>query len=417
MVTRCDLEPLNSIGIYYFATNETKIGGKIKATHEDFIVNEILQDGTILTRTSSMRNPAREGGLYTWAILEKKGVDTFSAVQKIANFFQIPVKDIQYAGLKDAQGMTRQVISFWNLPLDKNRQISVTDNITIKSLGRVPNPVNLNVIKGNNFQIRITECDAHGQALVNHAKEIATELKSLGILNYFDLQRFGNTRPISHLVGMKLLEGEYQSAAMLYLTSISSEERTYLRNLRTSLAEGTISLNEFLKKIPPQYSIEKTLAKSLLKGMNNPWKVIDKKIVNLFLSAVQSHAFNWMLSALVTYYEKSVPTMKAQLPPALPVIGTGMNWSKYPGTIKDACEELITDFDFQQLIKLMTKNNKTRNKRAYHVKFHERKWNVIPENLTIKISEENNSVILFFDLPKGSYGTIVAREFTKNIGF
>lgn len=413
MVSECSYKALNQIGIQFFATSEIKIGGQVKKSPEDFIVNEILQNDIILDENSTLKNMFPEGGLYTWVILEKKGIDTLSAVQIIARVLRISPNQIQHAGLKDAQGITRQVISLWNAPTKGMDNVKINGNIRLKSPTRIPFPVTKEVLKGNNFKIRISGCEQQDDELVQCLNIISRELKTQGILNYYDLQRFGNNRPISHLVGMMLLKGEHEEAARLYLTYTSENEDKYVTNLRKSLRNETISFREFERKIPSKYSIEKALALAFSKKMTNPWDNVDKRVVRLFLSAVQSFFFNQVLSHLVMLHDKSLHEMRKRLPKRLPVMGRGINWDKYPREITETWKDSTSKFnlDTSDLVKPVTRKGGKQKK--YGILHFERAWNVIPEGLQAKIDNRNNAIISF-SLPRGSYGTIVAREFTKN---
>jgi TruD family tRNA pseudouridine synthase len=83
---------------------------------------------------------------------------------------------------------------------------------------------------GNNFTITtkyITLPQPEAEALIEQTIQELTEAG--GIPNYFGHQRFGTTRPITHLVGKSLSQGNFEEATMLFLanpshTSTSNQE-------------------------------------------------------------------------------------------------------------------------------------------------------------------------------------------------
>src|SRR5512139_1809460 len=75
------------------------IGGRIKARPEDFVVEEV-----------PLYQPSGEG-THVYFRIEKTGLSTMRAVHDIARALGRQVRDIGYAGLKDADAVTTQTLS------------------------------------------------------------------------------------------------------------------------------------------------------------------------------------------------------------------------------------------------------------------------------------------------------------------
>ena len=75
------------------------IGGSIKDRPEDFFVQEM-----------PLYEPSGEGE-HVYTEIQKVGLTTFAAIDRIARTHNVHPRDIGYAGLKDARAITRQVIS------------------------------------------------------------------------------------------------------------------------------------------------------------------------------------------------------------------------------------------------------------------------------------------------------------------
>src|SRR5689334_23641199 len=83
----------------YLTKNFPGVGGSIKRRPEDFFVQEI-----------PLYEPSGEGE-HVYAQVQKVGLTTFDAINRIAAALNISSRDIGYAGLKDARAITRQVFS------------------------------------------------------------------------------------------------------------------------------------------------------------------------------------------------------------------------------------------------------------------------------------------------------------------
>ena len=77
---------------------------KIKQISEDFRVDELYD-------LESLKNKEAEERRFSYFILTKKDYTLNRALENITKFFKIPIRDIHFAGMKDRQGITTQLIS------------------------------------------------------------------------------------------------------------------------------------------------------------------------------------------------------------------------------------------------------------------------------------------------------------------
>src|SRR5437899_1222977 len=75
------------------------IGGSLKQRPEDFFVQEI-----------PLYEPSGQGE-HVYCEVQKIGLTTFDAINRIAKALGVSSRDIGYAGMKDARAITRQVFS------------------------------------------------------------------------------------------------------------------------------------------------------------------------------------------------------------------------------------------------------------------------------------------------------------------
>src|SRR5262245_21286563 len=91
----------------YLTRSFAGIGGSLKDRPEDFFVQEM-----------PLYEPGGQGE-HVYCEIQKVGLTTFSAIERIARALGVSSRDIGYAGLKDARAITRQTISI--LGVDEER--------------------------------------------------------------------------------------------------------------------------------------------------------------------------------------------------------------------------------------------------------------------------------------------------------
>ena len=114
----------------------------IKKFPEDFIVEEVSDI------------ELKKSGSFAVYKLEKKQLNTEQAVGYISKKCNIERKDIKYAGSKDRNAITRQYITIFR---NNGKLEFKTDNLKLKFLGFIEEPLSLGRLKGNDFQIIIRE--------------------------------------------------------------------------------------------------------------------------------------------------------------------------------------------------------------------------------------------------------------------
>ena len=180
----------------YLTADLPRAEGRFKARPEDFRVEEI---------------PAYEtcgAGDHVFFEIEKVGVSTHAAVQSVARALGVAPRAIGYAGLKDSQAVTRQMLSVEHVAEDVIEALDF-DRIRVVSVQRHRNKLRVGHLAGNRFVIRLRECGTDGAARASAVLEV---LARRGVPNYFGPQRFG-VRGDSWRVGRALLLGEHAEAA------------------------------------------------------------------------------------------------------------------------------------------------------------------------------------------------------------
>jgi len=131
----------------YLTAHLPGVGGLIKEAPEDFQVTEI-----------PLYQPSGEGE-HIYAEIEKKGVTTLEAICRISRGLGIQERDVGYAGMKDARGITRQTLSLPRVDPDTLWSLSLP-GIRVLSVTRHRNKLKTGHLAGNVFTIRIRDVDS-----------------------------------------------------------------------------------------------------------------------------------------------------------------------------------------------------------------------------------------------------------------
>jgi tRNA pseudouridine13 synthase len=291
------------LGIDVYATETAGVGGVIREAVDDFVVEEILADGSKATIEKAEKTNVLGASLtkqqYLLCTLVKRNWDTFIALKNIAKQLGISQKQIQIAGIKDAKAITAQHITIENCSMEDASRISIKD-MTIRPLGYFHDKLSPYYLLGNNFTIKIKAINCLESTVEKRINETARALDATGgAPNFFGHQRFGTTRPITHLVGKAIIVGDFEGAAMLFLARPSVHEHPSSRQARTEL-QSTLDFKAALSNFPKQLRFERLMLRHLAENPEDfvgAFRRLPVKLQALFVQAYQSFLFNRFLSA------------------------------------------------------------------------------------------------------------------------
>ncbi|MCL5949432.1 MAG: tRNA pseudouridine(13) synthase TruD [Candidatus Bathyarchaeota archaeon] len=300
-----DLDKL--LGIEVYATKTMGVGGAIRESVDDFVVEEVLVDGSKAAVNGEVPKRVLGSALqkqrFLLCVLVKRNWDTFIAVKNIAKSLGIDQARVQFAGIKDAKAITAQHISIENVSMEEVGKVDVKD-VEVRPVGYVREMLSLFYLLGNNFTITIKSITDSEATVKENIAQTMKELEAIGgIPNFFGHQRFGTTRPITHLVGKALVRGDFEEAAMLFLAKPSVHEHPASRQARQDL-QSTGDFKQAQENFPKQLRFERLLLNHLA---DNPgdfvgaFQRLPVKLQALFVQAHQSYLFNRFLSERVKH--------------------------------------------------------------------------------------------------------------------
>ena len=289
------------IGMRYYLSPTEGTGGRLKSTAQDFIVKEI-----------SNRPPEKEGR-FTIADVTSTNWETNRLVRLLARAMNISRERIGFAGTKDKRAVTTQLMSF-ECPKENIDKVDFKDlefsNIYTSNRG-----IKIGDLIGNEFEIKVRDLTADMKDVPDIIQETADIVgRTGGFPNYFGVQRFGVSRPITHLVGEAIVRGDLKKAVELYLSHPSENEGEEITDIRRRLAHADGDYASIIPDMPKTMGFEKVMAEHLARCPEDYRGAIAEMPSNLqmmFTHAYQSYLFNMMLS----------DRMEHDLPLNAPVIG------------------------------------------------------------------------------------------------
>ncbi|MEM3364603.1 MAG: tRNA pseudouridine(13) synthase TruD [Candidatus Micrarchaeia archaeon] len=224
---------------------------KIKENPEDFVVDEILSDGTFVSE--SYKKDGEGNGAFVWVGVKKVNWNTIDLAREIAKRMGVSEKRVNYGGIKDRVAVAYQVFSINTRENCEAAKETINRIKDVKVIGcwRSNRWIKNEDFVGNRFEITLRECDTDFGKIKRIDK----------FPNYFGEQRFGSIRQNSHVVGLYLLKGDYDSALKEYFS-------------------GELDMKE-------KEMYEKSKRYGAEKFIKTYWRVF-----NLCLSAFQSRLFN-----------------------------------------------------------------------------------------------------------------------------
>ena len=222
---------------------------------EDFSVEEL-----------PLYEPAQTG-THTYFAIRKRNLSTMEAINRIAKELQVRTRDIGYAGLKDRNAVTTQVLSVEGISPERVLKIE-QPAIAVLWAERHTHKLRVGHLRGNRFELTLRDIPNNTLPFV---KTVMDRFAAEGVPNRFGTQRFGNKND-SHLIGKALVKADAETVAR------------YIR------ANDAIA-----QRIQPK--LAQKPAEKVVTAMPHRFR-------KLFLSAYQADLFNRVLEKRMPYLDR-----------------------------------------------------------------------------------------------------------------
>lgn len=221
---------------------------------EDFIVEEL-----------PLYEPSRTG-THTYFAIRKRNLSTMEAINRIARELQVHTRDIGYAGLKDKNAITTQVLSVEGVTPEQVLRIK-QPNIEVLWAERHAHKLRVGHLRGNRFELTLRDMP-HDR--LTQIKTSIDRLATEGVPNRFGVQRFGNKND-SHRIGKALVKEDWEALKRYILTNDDG----------------------------PQQKFDRKPIETLVNA-------IPHRLRRLYLSAYQAHLFNRILEKRTPHLGKLI---------------------------------------------------------------------------------------------------------------
>ncbi len=425
-----------AVGIEYYVSETDGVGGRLRKRPETFRVREREAFG------ADLRPVDADTGSYPHLVFRAtlRGWDTNDFASALSGKLGVSRERISWAGTKDKRAITTQLFSIRR----EGNDLPTLDGADIEVIGRAGRPVLFGDLIGNEFELVVSDperpenVDAIAEELRMFAADGETPGDDVAVPNVFGQQRFGSKRPITHRVGLDIVRDEWETAAVRYVCESSDREPERTRAARERLAE-TREWARADEILPGGLRFERAIASRLAEGANEPadyraaLERLPTNLQRMFTNAAQSYAFNRMLSE----------RLRRGLPFGRPVAGDVVCFADADGlpdpertqtveeshleTISRHCERgrafvtaplVGTDTEFGSgepaEIARSTLDNLGLDRDDFD---RPGEFGSDGTRRAIRVETalgvDREPLTLNFSLPKGSYATVVAREFLK----
>jgi len=292
-----------AVGMDHYVSDTDGVGGRLREDDEHFRVRELERFDTEPIDVSTDAYPH----LVFRATLQ--GWDTNDFASRVSDALGISRERVNWAGTKDKYAVTTQLFSVYGADPEDIPDINGAE---IEVLGRAGRNLEFGDLAGNAFELVVSEPEWPDNAAVitdelhefggleDHGNDDTT---SIGVPNFFGQQRFGSRRPVTHEVGLAIARGDWEGAVMAYLGNPADAEPESTQEARAFIEE-THDWQEALERVPNRLRYERSMIHALAEYDGEPGpdefraalERVPSNLQRLFVHAAQSYAFNLMLS-------------------------------------------------------------------------------------------------------------------------
>lgn len=276
-----------AVGISGYLTHAPPVPARVKARPEDFVVEEIPEE-----------LPLHDDGRFLVVRVTSRNWETNRLVRAMARRMGISRHRIAFAGTKDKRAVTTQWMTFADVEAETVRLIHLGD-VRLEPEGRARRPLRVGHLLGNRFDLRLRDVPLPREEVSSRMRRVAGELRFAGgFPNFFGPQRFGEVRPVTHLVGRALVQGDVKGAVHTYLGHPFPEEPEDARRAREAF-DASGDVEQALRDFPSRLGYESALLNRLRRqpgDYEGALRQLPRNLLTLFVNAYQAYLFNRMLS-------------------------------------------------------------------------------------------------------------------------
>lgn len=255
---------------------------KLKVLPEDFQVEEIL------TATPSS---VGEFSLYR---LTKRSIGTPEAIREICQRWRLAPRRVSYGGLKDRHAQTVQHLSIAGGPPG-----SLQGKLwRLTHLGQLAAPFGAGHFSGNRFTIVLRDLS---KPAISRIRSQLEQVQKIGVVNYFDEQRFRSRSPDGRFLARSLIAGDFEQALRLALAEPYAHDRAGEKAVKETLRRGWGDWPLLAASLPGGHPAARVVRHLVSQpgDFRGAFPHLPHEMQSLYLSAYQSWLWNKIAARLV----------------------------------------------------------------------------------------------------------------------
>ena len=388
---------------------------KLKQQPDDFQVEE-LTDVTPSTN-----------GPFAFYRLDKTGWTTPDAVGALRRRWQLDRGRVSYGGLKDRHARTTQYLTVFRGP----RRKLTHQGITVEYLGQLEHAYTSHDMLANRFRLVLR---AMSPAAVEHAERALAEVSRDGVPNYFDDQRFGSVSG-GEFVARAMVQGRYADALRLALAAPYEHDRASAKKEKATLRSHWGDWPALKDLLPRSHA--RSLVDYLVHHPDDFRGALERlhpELRGLYLSAYQSHLWNRMLARWLTAHVPAEQRVSVRLRLGDVPMPHGLDEAQRAALtaltlpLPSARVDLPAEDPRGALMDavlgeegLQRAEMRLKGFRKLFFSKGERAALCMPTDLhgeagADELHPDRRKLVLSFDLPRGSYATLIVKRITNHRG-
>ncbi|AGN00542.1 tRNA pseudouridine synthase D [Salinarchaeum sp. Harcht-Bsk1] len=323
-----------AVGIEHYVTDVDGTGGRLRRSPDDFRVREIerIDPEPIDADPGAYGHVVVRATLRSWDTNDFAGTlsDRLGISRHRVHWAGTKDKRAVTTQLFSIDGVDPAVIPGAGAASSVDGAADATgqkatpaiDEADVEVLGRLGRSIELGDLVGNEFEVRIT--DAERPEHVGPITDALATFRTGGdapdrdepgnptpvaVPNFFGQQRFGSRRPITHAVGLAIVRGEWREAVRIYVADAYDSEPDSTQDARAAAGDcfDDGDWTGALDAMPNRLGYERTLLHALERADADPGDDaavfrealadLPENLQRMFVHAAQSYAFNRILSA------------------------------------------------------------------------------------------------------------------------
>lgn len=393
----------------------------VKDEPDDFMVNEIARNGTILEsgRTYSAKELGMEesaAGKFAVFVLQKRDWNTVQACREVARKANRGMKSVGFAGTKDRRAVTTQLCSLYGAEPARLAEVHVKD-VSINGSWKSESAIGLGDLLGNRFRIRLRGCNSEAEGKLSNVNA------NLGNLfpNYYGSQRFG-TRGNNTEIGLSMLRGDFEDAVMRFLTDTGNETNAEAIEAREKL-KNELDFKEAMSYFPSYLKYELRILDYLSMyptDFANALRKLPRQITLMLVHSVESYVFNRELETRMfeTGTDRSDSDMTCGADfygfPDLSKVSQGAEGRFIVANIVGYDTERLTQYEQEILDDLGITREHFRVKHMPELNCRGQHRALFAPYRDFGFERTGESISMGFSLPAGSYATSLLSEFVTD---